>query len=273
MAKPTAATTEDNVITLETQARGLADAAKLVVLLGPQNSGKSLLGRAMIERAREQGRDPFILDGDRNDAYLTKRFGHTGENEDEILGVRRPTYADDATVTAWLDSEVSEMEGDGRSRVLDMGGGDRVMPNYARERELVTMLGEARNAIVPVAVHMILPGVSDLTVLEEMEAGGLFAPIATILALNAAPAGDTRPADVVFRRVREHPVYRATVGRGAREIVVPVLGCMSLLDEQGLSFEAAASRESPLGLAHRQQISTWRRRLHAELDRIAELLP
>jgi hypothetical protein len=272
MAKPAVAdvATDENVVPLRS---GAAEAAKLVFLLGPQNSGKSLLGRAIVERAREQGRDPLVCDGDRNDAYLTKLFGQRGGRPGEVIGVRRPAYADDATVTAWLDAEVSEMEDDGRSRVVDMGGGDLVLPSYAHERELVSMLGEARTVIEPVAVHMILPTVSDLAVLERMERDSLFAPAATILALNAAPAGDTRPADVVFRRVRETEVYRATLARGAREIIVPVLGCMNLVDERGMSFEAAAARTSPLGLAHRQQVATFRRRLNAELDTVAEWLP
>ena len=261
--------TAENVVALEPR----PDPAKLLVLLGPQNSGKSLLGRALVERAREQGRDPLILDGDRNDAYLTALFGKPGAHADEVIGVRRPAYADDATVKAWLDAEMSEMEGDGRSRVLDMGGGDLVFPDYAREREIVAMLADARAAIDPVAVHLILPTVSDLAVLERMEADGLFAPAATILALNAGPVGDTRPAEVVFRRVRETAIYRAAIARGAREIVVPTLGCMNLVDDAGLSFEDAMARSSPLGLAHRQMVATFRRRLYAELDKVASWLP
>jgi hypothetical protein len=258
--------TADNVIALKK-----GDPAKLVVLLGPQNSGKSLLGRAIIERAREQGRHPLILDGDRNDAYLASLF-----TEADAAGpsdVRRPDYADDPTVKAWLDAEVSEMEGDGRSRVLDMGGGDLVFPDYAREREVVAMLADARAAIEPVAVHLILPNVSDLAVLERMEADALFAPSPTILALNAGPVGDTRPAEVVFRRVRETALYRAAIARGAREIVVPTLGCMHLVDDAGLSFEQAMARTSPLGLAHRQMVATFRRRLYSELDKVAPWLP
>lgn len=260
-------TPAENVITLEPK----PDPAKLLVLLGPQNSGKSLLGRAVIERAREEGRDPLILDGDRNDAYLASLF--TENDASGTNRVRRPDYADDATVKAWLDVELSEMEGDSRSRVLDMGGGDLVFPDYAREREVVAMLADARGAIEPVAVHMILPTVSDLAVLERMETDNLFAPIATVLALNAGPVGDTRPADVVFRRVRETAAYRAVLARGAREIVVPTLGCMDLVDDTGLSFEQAMARTSPLGLAHRQMVATFRRRLHAELDKVAPWLP
>ena len=106
-----------------------------------------------------------------------------------------------------------------------------------------------------------------------MEAESLFAPTATILALNAGPVGDTRPADVVFRRVRESGIYRAALARGAREIVVPTLGCMDLVDDTGLSFDQAMARTSPLGLAHRQMVATFRRRLHAELDKVAPWLP
>lgn len=259
--------TAENVVALEPK----PDSAKLLVLLGPQNSGKSLFGRAIIERAREAGHDPLILDGDRNDAYLASLFTET--DAARPVRVRRPDYADDTTVKAWLDAELSEMEGDGRSRVLDMGGGDLVFPDYAREREVVAMLAEARAVIEPVAVHMILPTTSDLAVLERMEADSLFAPTATILALNAGPVGDTRLADVVFRRVRESDIYRAAVARGAREIVVPTLGCMELVDDTGLSFDQAMARTSPLGLAHRQMVATFRRRLHAELDKVAPWLP
>lgn len=265
----TKAATAENVVALEPR----LDPAKLLVLLGPQNSGKSLLGRAIVERAREQGRDPLVLDGDRNDAYLAALFGNPGARAGEVIGVRRPPYADDATVKAWLDAEVSEMEGDNRSRVLDMGGGDLVFPDYAREREIVAMLADARAAIDPVAVHLILPIPSDLAVLERMEADGVFVPSATILALNAGPIGDTRAAEIVFRRVRETAIYRAAVARGAREIVVPTLGCMNLVDDAGLSFEGAMARSSPLGLAHRQMVATFRRRLYAELDKVAPWLP
>ncbi len=108
---------------------------ELLVLPGPQKSGKGFVGRAIIERARDQGRDPLILDGNRNDASLAGLFtepdGSTSRSR-----VHRPDYADDATGKAWLDTELSEMEGDGRSRVLDMGGGDLVFPDYAREREV-----------------------------------------------------------------------------------------------------------------------------------------
>ena len=265
---PKAATIE-NVFALEPKPAS----AKLLVLLGPQNSGKSLLGRAIVERAREQGRDPLILDGDRNDAYLASLFTETDAAGTAARRVRRPDYADDATVKAWLDAEVSEMEGDGRSRVLDMGGGDLVFPDYAREREIVAMLSDARAAIDPVAVHLILPTVSDLAVLERMEGEGLFTPAATILALNAGPVGDTRLAEVVFRRARESAIYRAAVARGALEIVVPTLGCMNLVDDAGLSFEQAMARSSPLGLAHRQMVATFRRRLYAQLEQVAPWLP
>ncbi|WP_420608295.1 hypothetical protein [Novosphingopyxis sp.] len=261
--------TVENVIELEPK----PVSSKLLVLLGPQNSGKSLLGRAIVERAREQGRDPLILDGDRNDAYLASLFTETDAAGTSARRVRRPDYADDTTVKAWLDAEVSEMEGDGRSRVLDMGGGDLVFPDYAREREIVAMLADARAAIDPVAIHLILPTVSDLAVLERTEGDGLFTPAATILALNAGPVGDTRPAEVVFRRVRGNPIYRSAIARGAREIVVPTLGCMNLVDDAGLSFEQAMARSSPLGLAHRQMVATFRRRLHAELERVSPWLP
>ena len=266
MAKTAAA---ENVIALEPR----PDPAKLLFLFGPQNSGKSLFGRCLVERAREQGRDPLILDGDRNDAYLASFFTEAATAGTPASCVRRPEFADDATVKAWLDAEVSEMEGDGRSRIGDMGGGDLVFPEYAREREVVSMLGEARTPIQPVAAHLILPSVSDLAVLERMETAALFAPAATILALNAGPVGDTRPADVVFRRVREHSIYQAALARGAREVVVPTLGCMNLLDDSGLSLEAAVARSSPLGLAHRQMVAAFRRRLYASLETVAQWLP
>ncbi|MBV8912689.1 MAG: hypothetical protein JOZ05_06585, partial [Acetobacteraceae bacterium] len=213
-----------------------------------------------------------ILDGDRNDAYLASLFTEPGESTTRSR-VRRPDYADDTTVKAWLDAELSEMEGDGHSRVLDMGGGDLVFPDYAREREVVAMLADARAAIEPVALHLILPNASDLAVLERMETGGLFAPAATVLALNAGPVGDTRPPEIVFRRVRETEVYRAALARGAREIVVPTLGCMTLVDDANLSFEQAMARSSPLGLAHRQMVATFRRRLYVELDKVGSWLP
>lgn len=241
-----------------------------LVGLGPQNSGKSTLLRAIIYRAREQGRDPLICDGDRNDAYLTGMFSLPSD-DGAMQGVSRPRYGDDATVIEWLDNEVSAMDQTRRSICLDMGGGDLVLPTYARDRELVPMLIGA--GIRPVALHMVLPNPSDLTVLEQMEGGDLFAPADTVLALNAGPLADTRPADVIFRHVRQTEVYRRALSRGAREILMPTLTCMSEIDAKGLTFAQAASRPSPLGLSKGQMAVTFQRKLYAELDKVSEALP
>lgn len=242
----------------------------LLVALGPQNSGKSTLLRAVIYRTREMGRFPTILDGDRNDAYLTSMFGTPGD-DGSIAGVSRPTYGDDTSVIEWLDEKITEIDETRSSAVLDMGGGDLVFPAYARDREILAMLGGA--GVRATALQMILPNPADLTVLEQMEAGGLFAPDNTILCLNAGPNADPRATpDVIFRRVRETGVYRRALARGACEIVMPTLGCMAELDQKGLTFSEAAAMPSPLGLTKGTMARVFWRKLCGEMDKVSEAL-
>ena len=242
----------------------------LLVALGPQKSGKSTLLRAILYRSRAAGRAPLICDGDRHAAYLTAKFARQGPG-DTIHGVSRPAIADDTTVIEWLDNTISDMDRDQRSVALDMGGGDLVLPTYARDRELVDMAKGA--GIRLVALHMILPSPDDLTVLEQMEEGGLFAPDATILALNAGPVSDTRPPDVVFRHVRTARPYRQALERGAREILVPTLTCIGDIDQRGLTFSEAAANPSPLGLTKGQMTRTFLRKLDEQLNSVGDLLP
>jgi hypothetical protein len=90
------------------------------------------------------------------------------------------------------------------------------------------------------------------------------------LVLNAGLIKDARPVDAAFAEVREHSIFRAALKRGAKEIVLPRLGCMQEVNSRRLSFAGA---EKALGLTNRQRVVMWRRDVAKALAPIDSWLP
>jgi hypothetical protein len=234
------------------------DRPKLVVTCGRGRTGKSTFVRIMVERAQESGREVVIADADRTNATLSSFF----------QGVVRPEFRDDRSVHDWLDAVVNQQAADRATVVLDAGGGDQVFKGFAAELELASLLETA--GIVPVALHFIGADVDDLSYLHEL--AGAFNPPQTALVLNEGVLRDGRPAAAAFKPIREHRYFKEAVARGAREIVLPRLGCMGEVNERRLAF-AAAETDAGIGLTNRQRVAIWRRQVEKALAPIAEWLP
>ena len=146
---------------------------KLVVPLGRGARGKSFLVRWMVERAQSQGRDIVVADADRTNATLSSFFD----------GVVTPPSADDRDVKEFLAQFIERQIEEKFSAVLDLGGGDLVLKQVARETQLVAFLSQ--HGITPVAIHCIGPDVDDLAYLQDVEQSGIFAPDATVLVLTS----------------------------------------------------------------------------------------
>lgn len=233
---------------------------------GRGNSGKSTGLRWLGEKVLAD--KPIVIgDCDRNNQTLTSFFGEA---------VERPAHPDDDSVVAWLNAAIDDMVETRVSLLLDMGGGDLVLPRYASAIQLAGFL-EAQG-IRPVAMHFVGPAVDDLATLSEIEQSGTFCPEATIVVLNAGLIRDTRSPDLAFQTVREHPTLVAAVGRGARVVVMPRLACMHEIDQRRLRFgEAQAGKvkagQPPLGPTMRQMVALWRRAMDAAFAPVEAWLP
>ena len=240
--------------------------ARLVVLLGRGNSGKTTLGRVAIEEAHAAGRDPIIADADRNNDTLHRFFEH----------VVSPTTADERDVEAFIARLVEHMAETGRNALLDMTGGDTFFRRLAGEMQLSTWLPEV--GIEPVAVHVLGADPDDCAYLRATEEGGLFAPPATALVLNEAtvPQG-VSPREAFDQAVTEDPIVVATVERGARIVTMPRLACAAEIGKRRLSFADAAANRAPgggqaLGIWKAQQATVWLRAMNLNLASIKEWL-
>lgn len=255
----------DNVTSL-THGETATKPPAFVAAFGRGNSGKSTGLRWLGERALGNGR-VVIGDCDRNNQTLTGFFGDI---------VERPAYSDDDSVVAWLSGAIDDVVENRLSLLLDMGGGDLVLPRYAGAMQLAGFL-EAEG-IRPVAMHFIGPAIDDLSTLHEIEQSGAFCPEATILVLNAGLIRDTRSPELAFQAVREQPSLVAAIERGARVVVMPKLGCMQEIDKRRLYFaDAQAGKvkpgQDPLGPTARQMVALWRRAMDAAFAPVEQWLP
>ncbi|MDT0188533.1 hypothetical protein ABEV34_19340 [Methylorubrum rhodesianum] len=238
--------------------------ARLVILLGRGNRGKTTLGRYVAEEAYAAGRDPLIADADRNNDTLSRFFPH----------VVSPESADEKDVESFIARLIENMVATGRSTLLDLTGGDTVLKRLAGDMQLSTWLPSV--GIEPVAVHVLGPNSDDCAFLRSTEHERLFAPPATALVLNAGvvPQGIS-PEEAFHRTVSENPVIVATVERGARIVTMPRLACATEVEERRLSFADAAANRDPnggqaLGLWKAQQVTLWRRAMELNFASIKE---
>ena len=242
-------------------------APSLIWASGRGNNGKSTGLRFLAEEALLGNRPVIIADCDRTNQTLTAFFGDVTE---------RPDHPDDHSVHERLNQIINQMVADSTSAILDMGGGDLVFPAYAASIDLVDMLMGAN--VRPAALHFLSPAVDDLSTLQDVEEAGAFCPPATALILNAGLIRDTRSIDVAFRQVREHPVYKAALARGAVEIIMPRLSCMQDLDRQRMMFYAAESGrvsegQTALGFTQAHMVKIWRRQMRTAFSPIQDWLP
>jgi hypothetical protein len=239
---------------------------KLVLTMGRGKTGKSTFIRWAGERAYRSGRSPIIADGDRTNATLAAFFE----------GVARPPSPDPLEMKDWLGQLIESQIEERFNVLLDLGGGDLVWKEYARDLELVQMC--EKYGVEPVGVHFLGCDLDDLAYLRDVEEGNVFAPRRTILVLNEGIVPANQSVAKAFDAIQNHDIYRAAIARGAKPIFMPRLGCMSEVDRRRLMFEdAEAGRvkegQDKIGPINRQMIAIWRRAMDKAFADVADFLP
>jgi hypothetical protein len=241
-------------------------APKFIVPLGRGARGKTWWTRWAVERAQDQGRSIVVADADRTNATLSAYFS------DVVV----PPSADESDMRDWFAAFCEQLIAQRLTAIMDLGGGDLLLKQLAREIGLVSFL-EA-NGLEAVAVHMLGPDRDDLAYLRDVEQDGLFAPKATILVLNEALVPKGRSVEAAFKPALESPVFLAALKRGAKSIWMPRLAPAHEVDDRRMTFAAAeASRvkegQSPIGPWNRQLIANWRRDMERNFAPVADWLP
>src|SRR3954469_3536509 len=127
-----------------------APAPVLAVGLGRGFGGKSTGLSELVWRARNQGRDVIVADGDARSKTLASMFPEATYPRSEEL----------PDVKEWISGVLNRMLEEQRSAVLDLGGGDRVLPGDGRDLLLVEFCAEY--GIEPLALYFLGPEEEDL---------------------------------------------------------------------------------------------------------------
>jgi len=267
MAKQEPTDSADTAILPERMASEGAAQPLFLVPLGRGARGKTWWVRWAVGRALAHGREAVIADADRTNATLSAYFD----------GVLTPDSADEADMRDWFAALVERQIADRFTALVDLGGGDLLLKQLAREIGLVPFL--ERHGIRPVALHLIGPDRDDLAYLHDVEQGELFAPAATILVLNEALVPARRAIRTAFQdTVLKHPTFLATLERGAKVVWMPRLEVAHEIDSRRLTFTAAEENQvkpgqPPIGPWNRQLVHNWLRDMETNFAPVAHWLP
>jgi hypothetical protein len=226
----------------------------LAVGLGRGFGGKSTVLAELVWRARNQGRNPIVADGDARSKTLAGLFPDATFPATEEL----------PDVKSWLSGVLNRMVKEKRSAVLDLGGGDRVLLEYGRDLRLVDFC--ARKGIEPLALYVLGPEPEDLSHVLSIYKGGYFKPSRTLLILNEGVLREGRTVSGAFEKTMTHPGFETMVAEGARPILMTRLACIDLVKSLGVGFYAAASGEgeAPLDPVEEFMTADWIEDLEAK---------
>lgn len=238
---------------------------KLVLPLGRGSRGKTVLLRWAVDRARQAGREVVLADVDRTNQGL-KRF---------FPDALSPPSASDAAVREWLGHLLEDQIARKYTLCLDLGGGDLLLKQMARDLDLAAFLAEYD--VEPVAIHMLGADIEDLSYMASVEERGVFAPPQTAVVFNLGVAIGNRDPLTAFAPVAEHPITKAVLDRGAILKRLTRLDVMHEVDERVLLFSAAADGAAgegkPLGPIARTILKKWLRTTEDEFRDIDHMLP
>jgi hypothetical protein len=245
---------------------GTAPAPVLAVGLGRGFGGKSTGLSELVWRARDQGRDVIVADGDTRSRTLAGLFPEAvSPAADEMPDVKE-----------WLSCILNRMVEERRSAVLDLGGGDRVLQEYGRDLLLVEFCAEY--GIEPLALYFLGPEEEDLKHVLAIWEAGYFRPKRTFLVMNEGVIREGRTMAGAFGPTLGDPGVAGMIAAGAVPVLMKRLACMDLVRKSGLGFYGAAAGAKgasgrPLDPTYAFMVRKWLRDLEGERAAQAGWLP
>jgi hypothetical protein len=217
----------------------------LAIGLGRGASGKSTLLMEAVWRARNQGRDPIVADGDTRSRTLTALFPDASQ----------PSTEETADGKAWITSLLNRAVKEKRSVVLVLGGGDKLLMDYGRDLQLVAFC--ARRGIEPLALFVMGPEAEDLRHCLAIYEAGFFKPKRMVIVLNEGVirAGFTLAG--AFEPTMGDPGFQRMVAEGAVPILLNRLPCMTQVRSGKAGFYGAASGEAGLDPVEEFLCESW----------------
>ena len=242
----------------------------LAIRFGRGRTGGTTFLDFLIQRARRADRAVGIADGDTHNATLA-RFYPPGQPG----GAIQPRGTEVGDVTEWVTEVTSQMASEQMSMVLDMGGGDKVLEEHAKDMNLRDFCEAA--GVQPLAIYSIGPTMEDFDHAMNVYEKGYCRSDRSLLVLNESLVLGGKSAGGAFDFVFTDPRYELIAER-TQSVIMPKLACMLAMRNEGLTFyEAAEGKRGrsgrPMSLGHQFMVKTWINRMEENLSQVEDWLP
>ncbi len=214
--------------------------------------GRGRLGGSMgmdlyIQRARFQGRRVKPLDGDLRSRTLSTLYPAQAADGSPILdGASMPRSEETGDYKQWLIPEFEQMVVEGVSRVIDLGGGERVMQEFVRVFPLSSYCDDFGVDLLP--IFFLGPDVEDLSHVVQIMRTGALRSSRILLVTNEGVIRSGETSEGAFDPIVAHPDFEALIRDGAKSVFLRKLHCLDLLRARRFGFyDAAYGRPDPNG--------------------------
>lgn len=246
---------------------------------GRGRTGGSTACDWVVQRARRLGRRVKPLDGDRRSATLSSLYPARDRNGEAALDpASSPQSEELPDIRQWLSDELDAMVGDRVSRVLDLGGGDRVIQEFVRDLPLEDFSQQA--GIRVVQAFFLGPDMEDFNHVQQILKGAEFMPGSTVMFLNEGVIRHGETTTGAFKPIMSRPDFRYLVDLGIRAVMMRRLLCLSLFRDRKLSIndvldQVPDAHGRPASPTQLYMTKKWLMELEKELsvENVAELLP
>lgn len=224
----------------------------LLMALGRGRVGKTVLLNAVVQYFRPKGADIRVWNIDAHNASHSLGVFHS----DAMV----PAHEEIDERRHWLERQMMDQSAQRYDVVLDVGGGDIVLSQLAKDLDLVTLF--ERQGIRPVVMHVIGPDKADLDYLRRVLDQNGFMPEATLIVGNAGLVKAGRSAEALFDDLIKDKTVEEAMKDGAEFVKLPVLTCMDQVINRGLTFDDAAhGRIKPgqevMSFFDQERVSVW----------------
>ncbi|WP_336718597.1 hypothetical protein [Asaia bogorensis] len=267
-SKPKSLATEDQN-TLTTRPHSLVSLIKA----GRGNLGGTTCLAPLAEISIRKKRKILLADGD---------VRNPGISQFEALyhqfGIGRPINDEAGQLKEWFANAFNRAAEETSSLIIDIGGGDRTLEEWAAEDDIVG----AGDAIgLPVTgLFMCGSQPGDIAYLEKLWASGQFRPNRGIIVLNEWTVPTGHKPDTVLAPITTDKRLLNVPEMETAFLRIPKLSCMKEVLESGLTFhDAAAGKLGPngqaLGPMRQFLVQKWLERIEDNIEKagIADWLP
>jgi len=214
--------------------------------------GRGRLGGSMgmdlyIQRARFHGRRVKPLDGDLRSRTLSTLYPAQAADGSPIQdGASMPRSEETADYKQWLIPEFEQMVVEGVSRVIDLGGGERVMQEFVRVFPLSSYCEDFGVDLLP--IFFLGPDIEDLSHVVQIMRTGALRSSRILLVMNEGVIRSGETSEGAFNPMIAHADFRALIKDGAKSVFLRKLHCLDLLRARRFGFyDAAYGRPDPNG--------------------------